>query len=225
MKRFCSCLLFCILGGVGQAFAGLVFEKQNHEATSGVHEMKMKFEFPFVNKSEKAVEIKRVETSCTCLTASMPDNNFTIAAGAPGAVILEVDLGAFGGRIEKDAVVVTSEGERIPLKIVVKVPEFVKMEPRTLKWTVGEKPVPKTIRLIIHKDLDLKLEDVSISQKNFDFEPKTVKPGKEYAITVTPKSTATPEYAMLSVKTNSTEPRYKKCLGYLSISQKSASSK
>lgn len=222
MRLFCFCSALVTLFALAPACdAGLVFEKKNYEVTSGIHDMKMTFEFPFVNKSSKAVEIKKVETSCSCLTARMPDNEYTSDAGEAGKVILDIDLGAFGGKVEKDAVVVTSEGERIPLKLVVHVPEFVKMEPKTLKWTVNEALTPKTIRLKINKELNLKLKEVSISKANFEFQPKTIEAGREYEITVTPKTTETPEFALISVTTDSTEPRYKKLMGFLSIAPKS----
>lgn len=200
--------------------AGLQFEKKQYDVTSGIHDMKMTFEFPFVNKSTESVKITKVETSCSCLTARLPEDRTTYSVGESGKILLDIDLGAFGGKVEKDATVITSEGERIPLKLTVKVPEFVKMEPRTLKWIVGEAPATKSIKLIIHKDLNLNLKEVNISKENFDFEPVTIKPGREYEIKVTPKSTAGPEFAMLSIMTDSTEARYKKVLGFLSIVQK-----
>lgn len=223
-------IFYCIsifLGflGKGIALGELVFDKQAYSATSGLNEMKMRFEFPFTNKSPAEVTIKKVETSCSCLTAALLNDKEKIASGEKSAVFLDIDLGAFGGKIDKYAIVVTSEGERIPLNISVSIPDFLKMEPRTLKWTVGESLTPKTIHFIIHPSLTLKLKEVSISSPNFEFTPKVITPGKEYALEVTPKSTATPDYGMIRVHTDSAIPRYKRSVGFLSIDTAQSSTK
>lgn len=218
VKRFltiiCAGFLF---SGVYEAAAALEFEKTEYKVTSKVDEMKKTFEFSFVNKSSDTVKVKNIWLSCTCLKAWMPDENYSVAPGASGKVFIEIDLGAFGTKVEKDAEVQTSEGQKIPLLISVEVPQFVKVTPQTLKWEVGEKLTPKKMKLVIDKALDLKLEEVSISQKSFEFEAKELKAGKEYEIIVTPKATDSPEFALLRIRTNSSQPRYKTVIGYLSI--------
>lgn len=223
-------VLFIILAGgliwgVQKADAELEFEKTEYKVTSKVDEMKKVFEFPFVNKSSETVKIKNIALSCTCLKAWMKDENYSVAPGASATVFIEMDLGAFGTKVEKDAMVHTSEGQKIPLLISVDVPQFVKVSPQTLKWVTGEKPEPKKMKLVIDKALDLKLDDVSISQKSFTYEAREIKAGKEYEIIVTPKSTDSPEFALLRIRTNSSQPRYKTVLGYLSIDKPSSKKK
>lgn len=222
LKRIlCVAVLLLSISGVN---AALEFKKTEHRVTSGVHDMKMTFDFPFVNKSDKEVKIERLEVSCSCLKAWMPDNVTKYASGASGTVKVEIDLGAFGGKVEKEAYVVTSEAQKIPLKLVVSVPQFVKVEPQTLKWEVGEALSAKKMTLTVHKELNLNLEKVSISQKVFDYTPRVVQAGRKYEIIVTPKSTESPEFALMSIMTNSELPRYKKILAYLAINKAGESS-
>lgn len=225
MKRILTILHVAVLLLVmGSAEAALEFKKTEYKATSGIHDMKMTFPFHFVNKSGGNVEIVRLETSCSCLKPWLPDNVTKFASGESGVVNVEIDLGEFGGKVEKDASVITSEGQKINLKLIVDVPQFIKVEPQTLKWKVGEALTPRKMKLTIHKELNLDLEEVSISKRGFDYEPRIIKKGREYEIIVTPKSTKSPEFALLSVRTNSEQQRYKKILAYLAINPDSGAS-
>ena len=47
----------------------------------------------------------------------------------------------------------------------------------------------------------------------------TVKKGREYKILVTPKSTAKPAFNTIWVRTDSTVPRYKRQMGFLTIKE------
>ena len=217
MRALLFCSLFSLSSLLPSLEAKLVFETQKKELTSQLNEMKLTLEYPFINTSDKDVTIQQVKTSCSCLTAEIPENKFTISPGQKSKVLLHIDLGVLGGKIEKNALVVTSEGEQIPLDLKITIPDFVKMEPRTLRWVQGEAPKPKTMKFLIDPALSLKLKDVSVSSPNFEFEPKTVIPGREYALIVTPKSTASPDYSMLRVETDSDIPRYKKSMGFLTI--------
>ena len=53
----------------------------------------------------------------------------------------------------------------------------------------------------------------------FDYEPVTVKKGREYKIIVTPKSTVRPAFNTIWVRTDSAVPRYKRQMGFLAIKE------
>lgn len=52
-----------------------------------------------------------------------------------------------------------------------------------------------------------------------DYEPVTVKKGREYKIIITPRSTAKPAFNTIWVRTDSTVPRYKRQMGFLTIKE------
>ena len=77
------------------------------------------------------------------------------------------------------------------------------MEPRKLEWARGEAAAPKTIKITISKELPVNLTTVDLTGDAFDYEPVTVKKGREYKIIVTPKSTARPAFNTIWVRTDS----------------------
>ena len=126
--------------------------------------------------------------------------------------------GNFSGTVDKD-MTVHANGSAYKLVIRAQIPDIIRMEPRKLEWTRGEAPAPKTIKITISKELPVNLTTVDLTGDAFDYEPVTVKKGREYKIIVTPKSTAKPAFNTIWVRTDSTVPRYKRQMGFLTIKE------
>lgn len=105
------------------------------------------------------------------------------------------------------------------LVIRAQIPDIIRMEPRKLEWARGEAAAPKTIKITISKELPVNLTTVDLTGDAFDYEPVTVKKGREYKIIVTPKSTARPAFNTIWVRTDSAVPRYKRQMGFLAIKE------
>ena len=73
----------------------------------------------------------------------------------------------------------------------------------------------------VDKDMTVpvNLTTVDLTGDAFDYEPVTVKKGREYKIIVTPKSTARPAFNTIWVRTDSAVPRYKRQMGFLAIKE------
>ena len=152
--------------------------------------------FPFTNTSGGPVTISKIHVSCDCTTAGAKDNKLTYAPGESGVISAVMKTGNFSGTVDKD-MTVHANGSAYKLVIRAQIPDIIRMEPRKLEWTRGEAPAPKTI----------------------NYEPVTVKKGKEYKIIVTPRSTAKPAFNTIWVRTDSTVPRYKRQMGFLTIKE------
>lgn len=152
--------------------------------------------FPFTNTSGTPVTISKIHVSCDCTTAGAKDNKLTYAPGESGVISAVMKTGNFSGTVDKD-MTVHANGSAYKLVIRAQIPDIIRMEPRKLEWARGEAAVPKTIKITISKELPVNLTTVDLTGDAFDYEPVTVKKGREYKIIVTPKSTARPAFNTL----------------------------
>ena len=144
--------------------------------------------FPFTNTSGTPVTISKIHVSCDCTTAGAKDNKLTYAPGESGVISAVMKTGNFSGTVDKD-MTVHANGSAYKLVIRAQIPDIIRMEPRKLEWARGEAAAPKTIKITISKELPVNLTTVDLTGDAFDYEPVTVKKGREYKIIVTPKST------------------------------------
>lgn len=149
--------------------------------------------FPFTNTSGTPVTISKIHVSCDCTTAGAKDNKLTYAPGESGVISAVMKTGNFSGTVDKD-MTVHANGSAYKLVIRAQIPDIIRMEPRKLEWARGEAAAPKTIKITISKELPVNLTTVDLTGDAFDYEPVTVKKGREYKIIVTPKSTARPAF-------------------------------
>lgn len=168
--------------------------------------------FPFTNTSGTPVTISKIHVSCDCTTAGAKDNKLTYAPGESGVISAVMKTGNFSGTVDKD-MTVHANGSAYKLVIRAQIPDIIRMEPRKLEWARGEAAAPKTIKITISKELPVNLTTVDLTGDAFDYEPVTVKKGREYKIIVTPKSTASPAFNTIWVRTDSAVPRYKRQIG------------
>lgn len=178
--------------------------------------------FEFTNTTDRAVRIRKVDLSCTCTTSKIEGNKWTYAPGEKGSIEVTMQLGTFSGQVDKTLTVYTDEGDPVLLTLRCQIPDLIRFTPRTLKWKVGEDCTPKKLKVTMYGARPIKLLEVGITNRDFDFETKTLRPGGEYEVTVTPKSTASPSFAMLTFKTDSPIKRYETTQAFLNISKKGA---
>jgi len=161
--------------------------------------------FSFTNTSGTPVTISKIHVSCDCTTAGAKDNKLTYAPGESGVISAVMKTGNFSGTVDKD-MTVYANGSAYKLVIRAQIPDIIRMEPRKLEWARGEAAAPKTIKITISKELPVNLTTVDLTGDAFDYEPVTVKKGREYKIIVTPKSTAKPAFNTIWVRTDSAVP-------------------
>lgn len=141
--------------------------------------------FSFTNTSGTPVTISKIHVSCDCTTAGAKDNKLTYAPGESGVISAVMKTGNFSGTVDKD-MTVYANGSAYKLVIRAQIPDIIRMEPRKLEWARGEAAAPKTIKITISKELPVNLTTVDLTGDAFDYEPVTVKKGREYKIIVTP---------------------------------------
>jgi hypothetical protein len=182
-------------------------------------------EFRFTNKGDKPVTILGLESGCACLSASLDKR--TYAPGEAGSGKAEFKVGSFVGEHEKVIRVTTDNlaQEIWEVPFLLNVPEVVSIEPKNVQWWIGEEPAPKPIVVKMTGSEGMDITAITSTRESVEFAWKEVKPGREYVITVTPKTTADVVIGALKIETDSTVPKYARQLAFFSIVKKPESRK
>ncbi len=125
--------------------------------------------------------VTKVKPDCSCTTARIEGSR----------VVAEVDTSAFDGPTVKKMEVHTSDGKRTTLVMRFDVPQAIIISSPSLVWQRGASPAPQEFRIRLPKGSPIRaLISADIAGDDFDYTPRTITPGREYAISVTPRSTA-----------------------------------
>ena len=173
-------------------------------------------EFSFKNNGTKPVTILGLESGCHCLSASLDKR--TYLAGEAGKGKAEFKIGSFVGQHEKVITVTTDDPQQEEwiIPFLVDIPEVVSIEPKNVQWWLNEEAAPKPITVKMTGE-PMKITQITSTRESVDFTWKEVTPGKEYTITVTPKSTAEVVIGALKIETDSKIPKYARQLAFFSI--------
>jgi hypothetical protein len=192
-------LVTMITAVASAAHSELVFEQSELELHPAVGDATAVGHFKYQNKSDKAIAIKSVTTSCGCTAASAKQS---AAPGEKGEVTATFTIGDRIGTQQKAITVVTDDSAHpttsLTLKVVI--PKVLELQPTLVYWQVGEEAKPKTIVAKVGKDVAIKNLDVSSS--NPDFTAKVEPSTNEFRINVVPRQTTNAATATLTIKPN-----------------------
>ncbi len=219
MNAWKSCLVACfVMSAVARAELALdvpVIEVKPKPADEVV-----KTTFRFRNKGEKPVKVLNLESACSCLSAEL--DKAVYQPGEEGTGTAEFKVSTFVGRHEKSILVFTDDPAQPEWQVdfVLDVPAVVEIEPKTLQWWVGDEAREKTTKVTMSGDEPMKIVKISATRENVEFSFKEVKPGREYLVTVKPKSTQEVTLGALKIETDSKIPKYQRQLAFFSIYNK-----
>lgn len=210
--------LICLLIPL-PALAGLEFEQVMLKHTAKHSDTEVAGEFKFKVTGDKAVTIKDIASYCSCLKAKTKDGKLEFKPGEEGVVETAFLLGTFEGEVTKQVDVLTDDPAQpeIQLAVRVNIPQIFKFEPESLKWDVGEEAKGKTMKMTVVDEKEIAITGLVSSRDGMAAEFKEVKKGREYEITMTPKTTAEPMLGVLRVETNAPYPRYQKRLVFFNV--------
>lgn len=177
-------------------------------------------EFSFKNTGNRPVTILSLESGCACLSASLDKR--TYAPGEVGTGKAEFKVGSFVGEHEKIVRITTDDPEQTTWDVpfLLHVPEVVSIEPKNVQWWVGEDPSPKPILVKMTGEEAMKITNITSTRESVSFAWKEVKPGREYMVTVTPKTTEDVVIGALKIETDSKVQKYARQLAFFSIVRK-----
>jgi len=201
------------------ALAGLEFEQVLLKHTAKHSDTEISGDFKFKVTGDKSVTIKDIASYCSCLKAKTKDGKLEFKPGEEGVVETAFLLGTFEGEVTKQVDVITNDPAQPEIKLAVRVtiPQIFRFEPESLKWDVGEEVKGKTMKMTVVDQKEIAITGLVSSRDGMTAEFKEVKKGREYEITLTPKSTAEPMLGVLRVETNAPYTRYQKRLVFFNV--------
>lgn len=219
MKTWNAWILACLAASV-VAHAELALDVPVIEVKPKPADEVVKTTFKFRNKGDKPVKVLSLESACSCLSAEL--DKAVYQPGEEGTGTAEFKVSTFVGRHEKSILVFTDDPAQAEWQVdfVLDVPAVVDIEPKTLQWWIGDEAVEKTTTVKMSGDEPMKIVKITATRENVEFSFKEVKPGREYLVTVKPKSTAEVTLGALKIETDSKIPKYQRQLAFFSIYKK-----
>jgi Protein of unknown function (DUF1573) len=217
-------LLPALLLTTALAHAGLEFEKTEITVPAKADDTQVSAEFKFKVTGDRPVRITDIDPTCSCLKAETKDGRAEYKPGEEGVLHSVFELGAFEGVVGKQIILHTDQPGQAELSLTVKVeiPLIYKAEPETLTWEKDEAPKPKTIKFTIVDEKEIAVTGIVSSRDGMNAEVKEVKKGREYTVTLTPRTTAEPMLGFVRVETDAPYARHKKRLLFFNIKRAAA---
>ena len=152
--------------------------------------------------------VTKAKPLCDCTTVTIQGNK----------LIATVDTSKFDQSVEKEIDATTEDGKVTRLKMSFEVPPAIILSARSLVWQRGAKPAPQVLAITLPKDSPVTdIKEAGLSGDAFDYVPHKVKDGREYTVTVTPRSTDKPALNRLVLTMVSKDPRFAKQIVYLQV--------
>ena len=198
--------LLWLLFTAGSHAAGLKFENELNEVHANLSAAMVKSDFKFTNTSSKPLKIQKADAGCSCLSVEVSNGKLTYAPGESGILRANFEIGSFQGAIDKP-IYIWLEGDpkekpSTTVTLRVHIPVIIALEPKTLKWNVGEKAESKMIEVKMDYEKPIHITSVSTSNSGFKAELVTKVEGKEYAIKVTPTKTDSAGLSVIRIETD-----------------------
>ncbi|OYW72965.1 MAG: hypothetical protein B7Z37_23460 [Verrucomicrobia bacterium 12-59-8] len=176
--------------------------------------------FKFRNKGDKTVKILGLESACSCLSAELDKAEYK--PGEVGTGHASFKVSTFVGRHEKFVTVNTDDPKQPDWQInfILDVPAVVDIKPKNLQWWIGDEPTPKSCLVQFTGEEPVKIIKITPTRENVEFDWKEIKEGREYLITVKPKTTQDTTMGALKIETNSRIAKYRYQLAFFTITRK-----
>ena len=205
----------------------LTFPSKHQVVEVPVKQTKVTVSYPFTNKSDKTVKIRRFDAPCACLTAETTGGTkvskgvVSYAPGESGTIKGMLDLGKFKGTVEKKILVWTDSDKdsspSIRLCMSVKVPHQIAAYPSSLSWKKGGSGEPQEFTIRVTDNSPIHITSHKSSSSDIQYTVETVIEGFEYKVTATPINTTKPLFASIRFTTDSKNPRSKRVTAFVSV--------
>jgi hypothetical protein len=209
--RFLLGIWFALAAFAGAA--GLEFSQPIKDVPAPADVATVTESFEFKNLGDKPVTITKADPTCSCLKIEIAGGKLKYAPGESGVVRVTFEMGNFSGVVEKMvAIWLDGDPEDKPSRSVtvrVHIPVLVAIEPKTVKWVVGDPVLPQTIQIRMAEGQMIHVTGVKSSSELFSTELKTVEKGKKYDLLVTPGETTGPGLSVIRIETDCPVSKHK----------------
>ncbi len=213
--RILMALLPALFGGM--LHAGLVIDQDPLELFPKPEDEVVEGDFTFTNKSDKPIRVTRLESSCTCLEATLDKQVYE--PGEKGKGHAKFKVSSFSGKHEKVLHIYTDDpaAPDTVLTTVIDIPVIVSVEPKLVQWIIGDKPEPKEFTVVMTGKDPIHVTQVESTRQTVTATFKEITPGKEYRIIVTPSATTDVIIGAVTLRTDSVIPKYQRQLAFFNI--------
>ena len=179
-------IFLCVALG---ANAGLQWETTDLAFSPTPMDKSVRGNFVFQNTGDVPITIIQVRSSCHC-TVATPDRE-RYAPGESGVIDVVFEHVKRPGEQRKRVYVFTDDATSpmSVLQVRVDMPKLVEISPGYLSWRRGEPISSKSIHFSVCAESPIALREPKADSEDFSWKLETIKPGREYAIHVTPKAT------------------------------------
>jgi Protein of unknown function (DUF1573) len=197
--------------------AGLTFDQNPLQINPKPEDEEIESTFTFTNTGSKPIQVTGLESSCSCLEASL--DKAVYQPGEKGKGKAKFKVSSFTGKNEKFLHIYTDDPDAkdIVMTAVIDVPVVVQVEPKLVEWITGDKPEPKQYTVKMLGPDEIHIKQVSSTREVVKADFAEIKPGREYQITVTPSSTTDIIVGAVRIETDSKIPKYQRQLGFFNI--------
>ena len=197
--------------------AGLVFDQDPLQINPKPEDEEIEQTFTFKNTGDKAIRVTGLESSCSCLEASL--DKAVYEPGEKGTGKAKFKISSFVGKHEKFLHIYTDDPKEpdTVMTAVIDVPALVEIEPKLLQWVMGEKADAKEFTVKINGPDPMKVTNVTSTRETFGAEVKEVTPGREYRLIVKPKVTDSIVIGALKIETDSKIPKYQRQMAFFNV--------
>jgi hypothetical protein len=147
----------------------------------------MRHDFRFTNRGNQPLLISQVKLSCGCTKAGRYDKN--VAPGESGKIPISMNTKTLKGKTFKSVIVTTNDPglPTLRLQLTGEVVPLIEVDPALASFGTVENDIKEMRVLTIVNNMDKPLEFTGIQHDSAKFETdlKTLKPGKEFELTVT----------------------------------------
>ncbi len=198
MKFLSSLFLACATSAFGQ----LKWNEPLQTFTPAPLDKQVIAHYRFTNLGNSLVTIREVRTSCGCTTTALVKRDY--APGESGEIEAKFQFAGRIGHQEKWIYVTTDLAPDDPtlLRLVVDIPEAIKIEPELLMWSIGDRPEPKILRIAVMHEFPARIVSVQSNDATVKLEIRETHPGKVFEVKVTPAHTTKPANATISIRTD-----------------------
>jgi hypothetical protein len=195
----------------------LVFDPDPVELKPRPEDDEIETTFHFTNTGSKPLTVTGLESTCSCLEASVDQRTYAPGTRGSGKALFKVS--SFVGRHEKTLHLYTDDPaapEQV-LTFILDVPVVVSIEPNLLTWTQGDAPEPKTMVIRMVGEDPMRITKITPTRENVRHELKEITPGREYHLVVTPTSTDVVTVGGFKIETDSKIPKYARQMAFFSF--------
>lgn len=186
MKAINPFLCFLLLAFAGARAGQLQFETQEVEVKADLLDNQTTALYRFTNTSDQTVAITHLKSSCGCTVPELEKREY--APGESGEIKAVFNFGNRHG-VQRKRITVATDDETYQLLFTTHIPDWATIQPQILRWTMGDPPAPKEIRLSIASPDNVELVESALNPEHFEI--MEVKTGEdEWIFSVVPKSTA-----------------------------------